>query len=44
LFGNPVRLQLMRKRARAAFEQNYTVEKNYALLRSIYDRVLQRAT
>jgi glycosyltransferase involved in cell wall biosynthesis len=41
LFADPVRLQHMRKRARAAFEQNYTVDRNHARLMSIYQRVLQ---
>jgi glycosyltransferase involved in cell wall biosynthesis len=41
LFANPARLQLMRKRARAAFEQNYTAETNHTRLMSIYDQVLQ---
>jgi glycosyltransferase involved in cell wall biosynthesis len=40
LFADPVRLQQMRRRARAAFEQNYTVDRNHARLMSIYQRVL----
>jgi glycosyltransferase involved in cell wall biosynthesis len=43
LFTNAVQLKRMRKRARAAFEQNYTVETNYTRLMSIYSRALQRA-
>ena len=43
LFTNAVQLKRMRKRARAAFEQNYTVETNYTRLMSIYTRALQRA-
>lgn len=42
LFADPVRLQQMRKRARAVFEQHYTVETNHALLMSIYQRLLPR--
>lgn len=43
LFADPVRLQQMRKRARAAFELNYTVDQNHARLMSIYQRVLRHA-
>lgn len=41
LFACPVRLNHMRKRARAAFEQSYTVDRNHARLMSIYQRVLE---
>ena len=42
LLSNPVKLQQMRKRARATFELNYTAETNHARLMSIYDRTLGR--
>ncbi|MBX9843613.1 MAG: glycosyltransferase family 4 protein [Xanthobacteraceae bacterium] len=42
LFADPVRLRQMRKRARAAFERNYTVDQNHTRLMSIYQRVLPR--
>jgi glycosyltransferase involved in cell wall biosynthesis len=40
LFADPVRLQQMRRHARAGFEQNYTVDRNHARLMSIYQRTL----
>jgi glycosyltransferase involved in cell wall biosynthesis len=42
LLADPTRLQQMRRRARAAFERNYTVEANHAQLISIYRNALRR--
>jgi glycosyltransferase involved in cell wall biosynthesis len=42
LLDNPARLQRMRKRARAAYEESFTVEANHTRLMSIYQPVLHR--
>ncbi|MBN8955413.1 MAG: glycosyltransferase family 4 protein [Rhizobiales bacterium] len=42
LLADPTRLQQMRRRARAAFGLNYTVEANHAQLISIYRNALRR--
>jgi glycosyltransferase involved in cell wall biosynthesis len=44
LLGDPTRLSVMRKKARAAFLTNYTPERNFQLLMSIYLHTLNNYT